>query len=180
MQQNFRTTGSYSAGTSLRYNGYCWEVQAVQGASGVDAESSHINCASCYATYPTTTTTLSPTTTTTTASSPVNVLVDSQFSFDVSISDVTVNSSSVTYVSGNNFPVDSGEQGTFQTTQNGTQTVDVYYSAGASSQSITLVDSNGNSQCQDTSNGSNTMIFNSVAVNGSGNISITAGIGSCF
>jgi hypothetical protein len=68
LQQYFRTTGSYSAGISLRYNGFCWEIQALAGVSGVDAESSHIDCASCYATYPTTTTTstttAAPTTTT--------------------------------------------------------------------------------------------------------------------
>jgi hypothetical protein len=70
LEQYFRTTGSYSAGISVRYQGYCWEIQALQGASGVDPESSHISCASCYATYPTTstttTTTAAPTTTTTT------------------------------------------------------------------------------------------------------------------
>ena len=71
LQQYFQTTGSYSAGISVRYQGFCWEIQAQAGASGVNPESSHINCASCYATYPTTstttTTTAAPTTTTTTA-----------------------------------------------------------------------------------------------------------------
>jgi hypothetical protein len=73
-QQNFRTTGTYSAGTSLRYNGYCWEVQTLQGVSGVDAESAYINCASCNGTFPTTTTS---TTTTSTTQAPVNASVSS-------------------------------------------------------------------------------------------------------
>jgi hypothetical protein len=85
----------------------------------------------------------------------------------------------ITYVSGDNLPVDAGEQGTFQTTQTGTQTVTVYYTSSTSGQNITLTDSNGGGQCQDTSPGSNTMIFNSVAVNASGNISITASNGTC-
>jgi hypothetical protein len=182
LQQNFRTTGSYVAGISVSYNGYCWEIQSLQGSSGVDAINTYINCASCYASNPTTTTTTTaaPTTTTTTASSPVNVVVESLFFGDVSISDVTVNSTSVTYVSGNNFPIDSNEQGTFQTSQTGTQTVVVYYNATATGQSITLVDSNGTSQCQDTSVGTYNIIFNSVAVNSSGNLTITATLGTCF
>jgi len=61
LEQYFRTTGSYSVGTSLRYNGYCWEVQAVQGASGVDAESAYIDCTSCNGSNPTTSTTTSTT-----------------------------------------------------------------------------------------------------------------------
>ena len=67
LQQNFRTFGSYVAGISVRYNGYCWEIQSLQGASGVDAENTYISCASCNASNPTTTTTSSTTTTTTSA-----------------------------------------------------------------------------------------------------------------
>jgi hypothetical protein len=68
-QQNFRTTGLYVAGISVRYQGYCWEIQSIQGTSGVDAESTHISCAACNSTYPTTTTTTTSTTTTTTTAS---------------------------------------------------------------------------------------------------------------
>lgn len=68
LQQYFQTTGSYVAGISVRYQGYCWEIQAQAGASGVNPESSYINCASCNGAFPTTTTTttVAPTTTTTT------------------------------------------------------------------------------------------------------------------
>jgi hypothetical protein len=73
-QQYFQTTGTYPAGASVKYQGYCWEIQAEQGASGVTPESSYIDCASCNATLPTTTTTtLAPTTTTTTAAPTYNV-----------------------------------------------------------------------------------------------------------
>ena len=69
LQQYFQTTGSYVAGISVRYQGYCWEIQAQAGASGVNPESSYINCASCNGAFPTTTTTttVAPTTTTTAA-----------------------------------------------------------------------------------------------------------------
>jgi len=74
LQQYFRTTGTYSIGTSLRYNGYCWEVQSLTGTSGVDAESAYINCASCNGTFPTTTTS---TTTTSTTLPPVTANISS-------------------------------------------------------------------------------------------------------
>jgi hypothetical protein len=66
LQQYFRTTGTYSIGTSLRYNGYCWEVQSIAEISGVVADSAYIDCASCNASNPTTSTT-----TTTTTSAPL-------------------------------------------------------------------------------------------------------------
>ena len=65
-EEFFRTTGSYSAGESVRYNGYCWQIQSVQGTSGVDPESSYINCAACNGAFPTTTTTTSSSTTSST------------------------------------------------------------------------------------------------------------------
>ena len=69
-EQYFRTVSSYSAGTSVRYNGYCWEIQAVSGTFGVDAVTTHIDCEACNAEYTTTTTTTAaPTTTTTTVAS---------------------------------------------------------------------------------------------------------------
>ena len=64
-EQYFRTTGTYIAGLSVRYQGYCWEIQALQGTFGADAESTYNNCASCYGTFPTTTTTSTTSTTTT-------------------------------------------------------------------------------------------------------------------
>ena len=177
-EQYFQTTGTYPAGASVKYQGYCWEIQAEQGASGAFPEVNYIDCASCNATLPTTTTTAAPTTTTA-APVNVNVVVSSLSSIDVSFIDITVNSVMITYVSGDNLPVDAGEQGTFQTTQTGTQTITVYYTSSTSGQNIFLIDSNGSQQCQDTSPGSNTIIFNSVAVNGSGNISIIASNGTC-
>jgi hypothetical protein len=64
LQQYFQTTGSFAIGESVRYNGYCWEIQALTGASGVNYVTAHINCAACNNAYPTTTTSTSTTTTT--------------------------------------------------------------------------------------------------------------------
>jgi hypothetical protein len=72
-QQFFRTTGTYSTGTSLRYNGFCWEVQAVQGSAGVDAESAYIDCMACNSTFPTTTTSTTSTTTTSTTTTTTTI-----------------------------------------------------------------------------------------------------------
>jgi hypothetical protein len=69
LQQYFQTTGSYVAGISVRYQGYCWEIQAQAGTSGVNPESSYINCASCNGAFPTTTTSTSTSTTTSTSTS---------------------------------------------------------------------------------------------------------------
>jgi hypothetical protein len=71
LQQYFQTTGSFAIGESVRYNNFCWEIQALTGASGVNYISAHIDCAACYASYPTTTT-AAPTTTTTTCNPTPN------------------------------------------------------------------------------------------------------------
>ena len=62
LEQIFNTTGSYSVGSSLRYNGYCWEVQGIAEISGVVADSAYIDCAACNAANPTTSTTTTTTT----------------------------------------------------------------------------------------------------------------------
>jgi RNA polymerase subunit RPABC4/transcription elongation factor Spt4 len=56
-QQYFQTTGSYAIGEAVRYNGYCWEIQALTGTSGVTPDFNYINCSACYVANPTTTTT---------------------------------------------------------------------------------------------------------------------------
>ena len=71
LQQYFRTISSYVAGISVLYQGYCWEIQAQTGTSGVDAESVYISCTSCNGSNPTTTTTTTSSTTTTTTSAAV-------------------------------------------------------------------------------------------------------------
>ncbi len=116
---------------------------------------------------------------TTPPASQVNVVVSSVFSLDISISAVAVNEVAVTYAAGANFPVDAGEEGTFQTTQTGTQTVVISYGSSYSGQSITLIGSDGAGQCQGTNVGNNTMTFNSVVVNGNGDVFITANEGVC-
>ena len=110
----------------------------------------------------------------------VNLSISSTFSLDISISDVTVDGVSATYLAGTAFPINSGDpSGTYRTTLTGTRTIVVYYSSSIPGQNITLVDSNSSAQCQGNSTGTNSMIFNDVAVNGSGDVFITASDGAC-
>jgi hypothetical protein len=73
-EQYFRTTGTFAAGESVSYNGYCWEIQSLTGTSGVDYVNAYINCASCNGSNPTTTTS---TTTTSTTLPPVTANISS-------------------------------------------------------------------------------------------------------
>jgi hypothetical protein len=86
IEQYFRTTGSYTAGESVSYNGYCWEIQSLTGISGVDAVSAYINCAACNGSNPTTTTTTtttsSTTTTTTLAGVQFGVSINTKYATD--------------------------------------------------------------------------------------------------
>jgi hypothetical protein len=180
LEQYFRTTGTYSAGESVRYNGYCWEIQALQGASGVDPdEGSYINCASCNSTFPTTTSTTS--TTTTPAPSIADISINTNSSLDIllSISGITVNGVAVINVTGVD-PNTPGNGGGCQTTELGTCNIIVPYFASTPGQSITLFDSNFTSFCENTGTGGGIVTFTGVTVNGSQPVNITAVEGACF
>jgi hypothetical protein len=113
--------------------------------------------------------------------SAVNVNVNSVFSLDVDINDVTVDGVSVTYVGGQNFPIQGGGgSGTFQTTLTGTRTIIVYYGSSIPGQNIVIIDSDSNSTCQNVSgNGSDTFTVFGAAINSNGDVSITATDGLC-
>ena len=81
--------------------------------------------ASTPASTPAVTPTSTPTSTPPAASQFVYV---SNTSLDISVTDVTVNGVSVTYYSGPGFPIGTGQNGTFTTTQLGTYDIVVYYS----------------------------------------------------
>ena len=62
-EQYFKTVSTYAIGESVKYEGYCWKIEAIQGTFGNIPESSYINCVQCNATLPTPTPTTTPTTT---------------------------------------------------------------------------------------------------------------------
>ena len=178
LQQNFRTFGSYVAGISVRYNGYCWEIQSLQGASGVDAENTYISCASCNASNPTTTTTSTTTTTTTSPVLTANIAI-SNSSLDVEITQVDFNGVTATYISGQPLPNTTGNGTNLNTTQIGTYTLDVYRNNSVAGQHITVIDSQGTQQCVFFSNGSATETFLGVVYDGITALQIDVADGAC-
>jgi len=85
---------------------------------------------------PTTTTTTSTTTTTTTCYASVSV--DNNSTGDFGIISVTVNGVPVTYAGGDNFIIAAGQNGMFTTSNIGTVTVVVCYTAHTGNKSINL------------------------------------------
>ena len=130
------------------------------------------------------TNTITPTKTQTPTPTPtnstVNVLI-SNSSLDIGISDVTIGTFSVTYISGDNFTVGISQSGTFRTSTTGTQDIVISYSSPSfTGQNITVIDSNNVSNCYNVGgNGSQTITVFGAAVNGNGPIQITAGDGAC-
>jgi hypothetical protein len=108
--------------------------------------------------------------------SGVYFVVNSVYSLDVDINDVTVDGVSVTYVSGDNFPVNgNGGYGTFQTTLTGTRTVVVYYSSSTAGQTITVTGSDTFTSCVNvTGNGADTYTVNYVEINSNNSVFITS------
>lgn len=71
----------------------------------------------------------------------------------IGITDVQCNTQSVTYVNGDNFTVDAGEFGTFETDVIGASiTFDISYGAHTGQKNINLVDCDNNVYCSDTLN----------------------------
>jgi len=127
---------------------------------------------------PTTTTTIAPTTTTTTATS-VDIYITNS-SLDIPITDMTINGVSVTWVSGGDgFPVNSGENGNFTSTQLGTQNVVIYYGGHISGQNITFTDSNSNVDCQNLNGGAGSFTIASATITGGTTIYVNATDGAC-
>lgn len=97
-------------------------------------------------------------------------------SLDIVISDVSVNGQAIQGVS---FPVNAGNNATGYTTQLGTYTVTVDYTASIAGQHISFVDSELTGQCNNTSTGSQFSSFFDCVVNGNAEISINAADGLC-
>jgi len=129
-----------------------------------------------------TTTTLAPTTTTTTAAAVfVNFSINNNFSADISISDITVDGISVSYVSGSSFPINAGSEGIYRTTLTGSRNIIIYFSSSSGDQNISVIDSSSNFTCQGVdSAGTATMFVGGAAINSSADVFITASTGACF
>ena len=116
----------------------------------------------------TTTTSVPPTTTTTTTTSLVsNIFLDMSLSLDTTVSDISVQGSPASYVSGVPLPNTGGGNTNLNTVEvGGAQTVVITYTCTFGGHKITLIDSLGTVTCQNTSIGSGiTMTFINANIN---------------
>ena len=131
----------------------------------------------------TTTTTSAPTTTTTTttttATPPANIQIVNGSSIDISITGMQINSVPVSYSSGTDFPINTGDpQGNFTSNEIGTYTVEIFYTASSSGQNLSFQDSNLTITCVDVT-GSGSLIVNNAVINATNTLTVSASIGSC-
>jgi hypothetical protein len=128
----------------------------------------------------TTTTTAAPTTTTTTAAPTIVNISISNSSLDVTITDVTINGTTITWVAGGDgFPVPSGENGNFTSTQLGTQDVIIYYSGHIPGQNIVFLDSDNTTICQNLNGSAGSFTIAGATITGGSDIAITVADGAC-
>jgi hypothetical protein len=131
----------------------------------------------------TTTTTEEPTTTstttTTTTSNEVSIYINNTNSLDVPITDMTINGETVTFVGGSNFTITAGNNGSFSSTELGTQTVIIYYGGHISGQNIAFTDSDNTVSCQDLSGAAGSFTISSAVITGGTTIYVTVSDGAC-
>ena len=128
---------------------------------------------------PTQTPTETPIPTPTPTASLASIYI-SNSSLDISITDVEINGVSVTHDGGQNFPVDTSDNGFFTTTQLGTYNIVVYYGASISGQHIDVTDSNSTLTCHNVpGNGSGTFTVTSAIINTVVTVNIDVLDGAC-
>ena len=129
----------------------------------------------------TTTTSVPPTTTTTTTSLVSNIFLDMSLSLDTTVSDISVQGSPASYVSGVPLPNTGGGNTNLNTVEvGGAQTVVITYTCTFGGHKITLIDSLGTVTCQNTSIGSGiTMTFINANINNITAVQIIAEDGTC-
>lgn len=113
------------------------------------------------------------------ASAFANISV-SNFSLDVDINEIYVDGIAVTHVTGDTFPISTGEGGTFRTTLTGTRNITIYYGASYSGQNINVNDSGTGTQCESVSgNGAANFTFYGATISAAQDVFVLAGDGSC-
>jgi hypothetical protein len=129
---------------------------------------------------PTTTPSQTPTSTRTQCLGQITIFNNS---LDIEVSSVYVGGLTTTYAGGYPLPNIPGNGTNLETnvllTIPGTYDMDVFLSSGVPGQRVTVIDSNGNSQCQTLSNGAQTRIFTNVYFDCLTPVQINAEDGSC-
>lgn len=119
------------------------------------------------------------TSTTTTAAPPATADISiNNVSTDIPVTDVTVGGVSITYASGDNFPVGSGQSGLFTTTNVGNYTIRVYYGANSGGK-ITLTDSASVTSCVNVNPVGGMALFTSCTIDSITPVQIAVEDGTC-
>jgi hypothetical protein len=128
----------------------------------------------------TTTTTAATTTTTTGAPTTVDIYINNISALDITITDVRINGVSITWVGGGDgFPLPSGENGSFTSTQTGVQDVEIDYTSSIPGQNISFMDSDLTITCISTFGGPGTMGILAAQITTGTTIYVTAADGDC-
>jgi hypothetical protein len=124
-------------------------------------------------------TTTSTSTSTTTVPTNVTIFITNG-SLDVTITDVTINGTTITWTGGGDgFPVPAGENGNFTSTQLGTKDVIIYYDGHIPGQNMVFTDSNSTVTCQTLNGSSGTFTIAGATITGGVDISIEVADGVC-
>jgi hypothetical protein len=99
---------------------------------------------------------------------------------DVTITDVTINGTTITWTGGGDgFPVPAGENGNFTSTQLGTKDVIIYYDGHTPGQNMVFTDSNSTVTCQTLNGSSGTFTIGGATITGGVDIFIEVADGVC-
>lgn len=114
------------------------------------------------------------------APNPVSISIDNTTSLDIPITGMEINGIPVTYVSGTNFTINAGNNGSFESNETGTQTVEIFYGAHIPGQNITFQDSNSNITCKDLNGSAGSFTIPSSVITGGTTIYVTGADGACI
>ena len=172
------------AGKSVSVDDLATQVTVTSTGTCTNSITQTIPCATTTSTTtaaPTTTTTSAPTTTTTTAApSEVNIYIGNVLSLDIVITAMRINGVNVTYGGGGpNFPINPGDNGSFTSTQLGTQDVEIDYTTSIPGQHIIFTDSNIVQTCTPTPGFGGTMSIVGATITAGTTIFVTCADGAC-
>jgi hypothetical protein len=178
---NSNLTSPHNGGSSgqwflLEKGGTTWAAQVFTDGEVLD----YVDCSTLVTPTGTPASTPPVTPSQTPTSASLGAIYISNSSLDISITDVEINGVSVTYDGGQNFPVDTSDNGFFTTTQLGTYNIVVYYGASISGQHIDVTDSNSTLTCHNVpGNGSGTFTVTSAIINSVITVNIDVLDGTC-
>jgi hypothetical protein len=128
----------------------------------------------------TTTSTTTTTTTTTTLSPNVDIYINTVSSLDIPITGMTINGVAVTWSGGGpDFTLTAGDNGSFTSTETGTQDVVISYGSNTAGQRIIFTDSNSVATCHSTSPSGGTFTITGATITLGTTISVYAEDGAC-